>query len=76
MLMKAGGRIMSAAEYQESLREYSPVVYVDGDRVESVVDEPRLQPGIRAIGVTYDFAQRPEYGGLMLAEQGTSGKTV
>ena len=76
MLMKAGGRIMSAAEYQESLREYSPVVYVDGDRIESVVDEPRLQPGIRAIGVTYDFAQRPEYGGLMLAEQSTSGKTV
>ena len=76
MLMKAGGRIMSAAEYEESLREYSPTVYVDGDLIESVVDEPRLQPGVRAIGVTYDFAQRPEYGGLMLAEQATSGKTV
>ena len=40
------------------------------------MDEPRLQPGIRAIGVTYDFAQKPEYGGLMLADQSTSGKTV
>ena len=47
MLMKAGGRIMSAAEYEESLREYSPTVYVDGDLIESVVDEPRLQPGVR-----------------------------
>ena len=34
MLMKAGGRIMSAAEYEESLRQYSPTVYVDGDRVD------------------------------------------
>ena len=76
MLMKAGGRIMSAAEYEESLRQYSPTVYVDGDRIDCVVDEPRLQPGIRAIGVTYDFAQKPEYGGLMLADQSTSGKTV
>ena len=76
MLMKAGGRIMSAADYEESLREYSPTVYVDGDRVESVADDLRLQPGVRAVGVTYEFAQKPEYGGLMLAEQATSGKTV
>ena len=58
MLMKAGGRIMSTAEYEESLREYSPTVYVDGDLIESVVDEPRLQPGVRAIGVTYDISHR------------------
>ena len=70
MLMKAGGHIMSAAEYEESLRRYQPTVYVDGDLIESVVDEPRLQPGIRAVGVTYDFAQRPEYGGLMLGRSG------
>ncbi len=76
MLMNNGGRIMSAAEYRESLRRYQPKVFVDGHRVESVADEPRFEPGIRAVGVTYDFAQRPEYGGLMLAEQATSGNTV
>ena len=76
MLMTNGGRIMSAAEYRESLRRYRPRVFVDGHRVESVADEPRFEPGIRAVGVTYDFAQRPEYGGLMLAEQATSGATV
>ncbi len=74
--MKAGGHVMNAEEYQESLRGYSPTVYIDGDLVESVADDPRLQPGIRAVGVTYDFAQMPQYGGLMLAEQKTSGKTV
>ena len=76
MLMKAGGKIMNAAEYAESLREYSPTVYVEGERIDSVVDDPRLQPGIRAVGITYEFANKPEYGGLMLAEQATSGKTV
>ena len=50
MLMKAGGRIMSAADYEESLREYNPTVYVDGDLVESVADDPRLKPGVRAVG--------------------------
>ena len=76
MLMKAGGKIMNATEYAESLREYSPTVYVEGERIDSVVDDPRLQPGIRAVGITYEFANKPEYGGLMLAEQATSGKTV
>ena len=48
--------LMSAADYKESLRAYSPRVFVDGDRIESVADEPRLLPGINAIGVTYDLA--------------------
>ncbi|MEP1472628.1 MAG: 4-hydroxyphenylacetate 3-hydroxylase N-terminal domain-containing protein [Halieaceae bacterium] len=68
--------LMTAEDYRESLRSYDPVVYVDGDRVSSVADDPRLLPGINAVGVTYDFALRPEYGGLMLETQASSGKTV
>jgi 4-hydroxybutyryl-CoA dehydratase / vinylacetyl-CoA-Delta-isomerase len=40
---------MSALEYRESLRSYAPRVFVDGDRIEAVADEPRLAPGINAI---------------------------
>ena len=47
---------MNAAEYRESLRRYKPRVWVDGERIESVVDAPSLQPGINAMGVTYDYA--------------------
>lgn len=68
--------LMTAEEYRESLRSYNPVVYIDGDRVTSVADDPRLLPGINAVGVTYDFAKRLEYGGLMLETQASSGKTV
>ena len=50
--------LMSAADYRESLRRYRPVVYVDGQRIDSVADEPLLAPGVNGIGVSYDFALR------------------
>ena len=68
--------LMNAEEYKESLREYSPVVYIDGEKIKSVADEPRLTPGINAVGVTYEYAQRLEFGKLMLETQASSGKTV
>src|SRR5437763_2684578 len=68
--------LMNAADYRESLRRHSPRVFVNGQRVASVADEPLLAPGIAGVGVTYDFAHEPEHQALMLARQGTSGKTV
>ncbi|MDQ1504831.1 MAG: 4-hydroxybutyryl-CoA dehydratase / vinylacetyl-CoA-Delta-isomerase, partial [Actinomycetota bacterium] len=68
--------MLTAEEYRESLRRYRPRVFVDGEAVGSVADEPRLAPGIAAIGVTYDFATRPEYAEVMTAKQATSGRTV
>src|SRR5947209_3543876 len=68
--------LMNAADYRESLRRYHPPVFVNGRRVESVADEPLLNPGIAGVGVTYDFAHRQAHQALMLARQGTSGKIV
>jgi len=68
--------MLTAEGYRESLRRYRPRVFVDGEAVGSVADEPRLAPGINAIGVTYDFATRPEHADVMTAKQATSGKTV
>ncbi|HYG87525.1 MAG TPA: 4-hydroxyphenylacetate 3-hydroxylase N-terminal domain-containing protein [Azospirillum sp.] len=68
--------LMTAADYRESLRAYKPRVFVNGNAVASVADEPLLAPGIAGVGVTYDFAHRPEHAVLMTARQGTSGKTV
>jgi len=67
---------MSSADYRDSLRGYTPRVFVNGRRVESVADEPLLAPGIAGVGVTYDFALKPEHSALMTARQGSSGKTV
>jgi 4-hydroxybutyryl-CoA dehydratase/vinylacetyl-CoA-Delta-isomerase len=37
--------LMTAADYRESLRAYKPRVFVNGQCVESVADEPLLAPG-------------------------------
>lgn len=68
--------LMSSQDYRESLRGYSPRVFVNGRQVDSVPDEPTLAPGINAIGVTYDYALKPAYQPLALATQHTSGKTI
>jgi len=68
--------LMSGEEYRESLRRYSPTVYLDGARVDSVADEPRLAPGIAAVGVTYDFAKVERHRPLMVAEEQSSSASV
>ena len=68
--------LMTAAEYRESLRALHPRVFVDGQHVESVADEPRLAPGINGVGITYELAHRPEHRALMTACQSWSGKTI
>jgi 4-hydroxybutyryl-CoA dehydratase / vinylacetyl-CoA-Delta-isomerase len=65
---------MSSAEYRESLRRYSPRVFLNGEAVDSVADDPRLGPGIAAIGVSYDFARDPAHAPLMRAA--ANGGTV
>ena len=69
-------RLMSGADYRESLRRYSPTVFVNGRRVASVADERAFQPGLNAIALTYDYALKPEYARLMTALQHSSGKVV
>ncbi|MEM1260840.1 MAG: 4-hydroxyphenylacetate 3-hydroxylase N-terminal domain-containing protein [Pseudomonadota bacterium] len=68
--------LMSADDYRESLRAYKPRVFVNGDQVDSVADEPRFEPGIRAVGVTYDYALRTDYRQWMVEQQATSGNDV
>jgi len=68
--------LMTAAEYRESLRAASPVVFCQGERVASVADDPRFAPGINAIGVTYDLALDDETRALMVATEATSGEKV
>ncbi|WP_050423785.1 4-hydroxyphenylacetate 3-hydroxylase family protein [Bradyrhizobium tropiciagri] len=68
--------LMTAADYRESLRRYKPRVFVNGEAVASVADEPLLAPGVAGVGVTYDFAHLAEHAPIMTAWQATSGKTV
>ncbi len=68
--------IESTAAYRDSLRAFKPRVFVNGALIPSVADEPLLQPGINAIGVTYDLAQESDHAPLMTAIEKESGKRV
>ncbi len=48
--------IMTKDEYVESLRKLNPVVYMFGEKIANVVDNPRLRAGIEATGATYELA--------------------
>ena len=58
----------TAMEYKESLRELNPTVFLGGEKVPSVADEPRLEPGINAVGITYDFALAEQHKGVMTSK--------
>jgi len=67
---------MSGKDFRESLRAYKPSVYVDGRSVKSVAADADLAPGINAIGLTYDYALKPELAPLMRARRHSSGREV
>lgn len=68
--------LMSGDDFRESLRRYKPRVFLDGQKIDSVVDERGFGPGVNAIALTYDYALKPKYAPIMTAVQQTSGKTV
>jgi 4-hydroxybutyryl-CoA dehydratase / vinylacetyl-CoA-Delta-isomerase len=68
--------LMTGNEYRESLRRYSPKVFIDGRKIERVESEAMLVPGINAIALTYDFAHQERSRVLMTATEATSGKIV
>jgi 4-hydroxybutyryl-CoA dehydratase/vinylacetyl-CoA-Delta-isomerase len=67
---------MSGKDYRESLGAYKPSVYVNGRKLDSVAGDSELAPGVNAIGLTYDYALKPELAPLMRARQHTSGREV
>ncbi|MEW6671965.1 MAG: 4-hydroxyphenylacetate 3-hydroxylase N-terminal domain-containing protein [Thermodesulfobacteriota bacterium] len=58
--------LKTKSEYIESLRRMKPAVYMFGEKIDNVVDNPRLRAGIEATGATYELAQMPEYRDLLV----------
>jgi 4-hydroxybutyryl-CoA dehydratase/vinylacetyl-CoA-Delta-isomerase len=68
--------MMTAQEYEESLRQLNLVVYLLGKRVVSVVDDPIIRPSMKAVAKTYELANRPEHEGIMTATSHITGKKI
>ncbi len=66
--------LLTGEGYRDSLRRYHPRVFLNGQLVPSVADEPLLAPGLNATAVAYDFAHRDEYRDLMTVT--TAGRVI
>jgi 4-hydroxybutyryl-CoA dehydratase/vinylacetyl-CoA-Delta-isomerase len=52
--------------YIDSIRQMKPTAYMFGEKIDSVVDNPRLRAGIEATAATYELAQMDQYRGLLV----------
>jgi 4-hydroxybutyryl-CoA dehydratase/vinylacetyl-CoA-Delta-isomerase len=68
--------MMTAEQYEESLRRLKLVVYMFGKRLENVVDDPIIRPSMMAVAKTYQLAHEPEYEELMTATSHISGAKI
>jgi 4-hydroxybutyryl-CoA dehydratase/vinylacetyl-CoA-Delta-isomerase len=68
--------MMTARQYEQSLRELKLEVYMFGRKISNVVDDPIIRPSMNAVAATYELAQRPEYAELMTAVSHLTGKRI
>ena len=68
--------MMTAEQYEESLRRLNLVVHMFGRRLESVVDDPIIRPSMSAVAKTYELAHRPEHEDIMTATSHITGKKI
>ena len=68
--------LMTAGQYEESLRKLNLVVYLFGERVRNIVDHPLIRPSMNAVALTYDLAHRPEYAEIMTATSHFTGRRI
>ena len=53
--------VRTREQYIESLRKQKPNVYMEGEKVENLVDHPAFKTGIESVTVTYDISNDPRY---------------
>ncbi|MEN8246817.1 MAG: 4-hydroxyphenylacetate 3-hydroxylase family protein [Thermodesulfobacteriota bacterium] len=68
--------MMTAEQYENSLRKLKLVVYMFGERLENVVDDPIIRPSMQAVAKTYELAHMPEHEDLMTATSHLTGKKI
>lgn len=68
--------MMTAQEYEDSLREMNFRVYLLGELVENPVDHPMIRPSMNSVKMTYALAEEKRYEELMTATSHLSGKKI
>jgi 4-hydroxybutyryl-CoA dehydratase/vinylacetyl-CoA-Delta-isomerase len=68
--------LMTAAQYEESLRKMKFNLYLLGEKVASPVDHPIIRPSLNAVKMTYSLAHDPAHEELMTATSHLTGRKI
>jgi 4-hydroxybutyryl-CoA dehydratase/vinylacetyl-CoA-Delta-isomerase len=68
--------LMTSEQYEASLRKLNLVVYMFGEQIENVVDNPIIRPSMNAVAKTYAMAHIPEFENVMTAVSHISGERI
>ncbi|MDL2248109.1 4-hydroxyphenylacetate 3-hydroxylase family protein [Tyzzerella sp. OttesenSCG-928-J15] len=68
--------MMTGEQYIESIRKLNMEIYMFGEKIESPIGNPILQPSLNSVKATYDLAEIPEYEELMTATSNITGKKI
>jgi len=63
-------------EYIASLRKLKPTAYMFGQKLENVVDNPRIRGGINATGATYEMANSEKHRDLLTTISPLTGERI
>jgi 4-hydroxybutyryl-CoA dehydratase/vinylacetyl-CoA-Delta-isomerase len=68
--------IKTLPEYVESLKKLKPTAYMFGQKLENVVDNPRIRGGINSTGATYELANSEKYRDLFTTVSPFNGERI
>ncbi|MDT8903127.1 4-hydroxyphenylacetate 3-hydroxylase family protein [Anaeroselena agilis] len=68
--------LMTAAQYEESLRKMKFNLYLLGEKVANPVDHPVIRPSLNAVKMTYSLAHDPAHAELMTATSHLTGRKI
>ena len=63
-------------QYLASLRKLKPTAYMFGEKIENVVENPRIRAGINATGATYELATHEKYKDLITTISPFTGERI
>jgi len=68
--------IKTSEQYLASLRRLKPTAYMFGEKIENVVDNPRIRAGINTTGATYELANHEKYKDLITTLSPLTGEHI
>ena len=68
--------MMTAEQYEESLKKLNLVAYMFGKRLDNVVEDPIIRPSMKAVAKTYELAHQPKFKDIMIATSHLTGKKI